>query len=306
MRRRTTERLLAGLALSAGLAVGGPAWADEAASSDDGSSSPDDGPSSPDDGSSSPDDGWIELSVPVDFGSALDDPALDGAPNGTDDAGLAELVALDPDSELALPGKSPTLRSRVGVRPWLGAFVRERTTGPARGSAGAGATVGWQWWSLRATTLQPAGETQLQAVAPFGGLKGWQLGLDSVHGAWLGPVGLLVGPSVQAGALNGPADLDPISPALLLGPTARLALQLGSLVPWVAGGPRWQLAGSRPHGGATALGGPWDGLALGAGVVLDSRPLGLRLSAERIDTIGDSGTRARTWQAALGLHLRLL
>jgi hypothetical protein len=150
--------------------------------------------------------------------------------------------------------------------------------------------------------VQPAGETRLRALGAFGGVDGWDLSLESTHGAWLGPVGLLAGPAVRAGALAtrraGALSADTTAPAALsLGPQARLALQLGPVVPWAAATPAWLLAGDR----APVAGRPWHELELAGGVALDTRPVGFRLSgAWRELSAGNA------WEAALGVQLRVL
>lgn len=226
------------------------------------------------------DSGWLTLDVPADFGSAL----ASALPPSQDPAARPSL-APEPD----LPPPPAPLRGRWGLRPWLGA-----TGLGGRWGGAAGASVSHQWWTLTSRAVQPAGETRLRALGAFGGVDGWDLSLESTHGAWLGPVGLLAGPALRAGALSA----DTTAPAALsLGPQARLALQLGPVVPWAAATPAWLLAGDR----APVAGRPWHELELAGGVALDTRPVGFRLSGAWREL-----SAGAAWEAALGLQLRVL
>lgn len=239
-------------------------------------------------------DGWLDLSVPVDFGSALDS-ALETTLPATAEADLAEATLVtEPPSD-----PPQLLRGRFGLRPYLGLTGLDGTWGGA-----AGLTVSHQWWPLRERVLRPAGQSELRGCLPFGPVSGWDLRLDSTHGAWLGPVGLLLGPSLRAGALRAEAASAPV--ALTLGPQARLAVRAGPLTPWAALTPAWLLAGER----GDLLDAPWDELTTTAGLALDGKPLGLRLSGEwrRVSVThpADPPGLSTLWQANLGLHLRLL
>lgn len=209
---------------------------------------------------------WVDLSVPADFGSAV--PSVDPA------------------------SAEPALRGRFSFRPWLG-FIG--LPGDAGGWGGvAGGVIGHQWWSLRSAVVRPAGETRLRLVAPFGELRGWQTELDVAAGVWLGPVGLLAGPTLRADRMlwRGGAEL---APALTVGPQLRLAATAGPITPWVAVAPSWIVAGGRP-----GLSGPWDEARVEAGLVIDVRPVAFRLSgAATWSAVG------LVWTGTLGLQLRL-
>lgn len=214
-----------------------------------------------------PEPEWVDLSVPVDFGSAVPD--------------------VDPTATAG-----PALRGRFSLRPWLGFIGLPGDEGGWGGIAGG--VVGHQWWSLRPTLVRPAGETRARLVAPFGELRGWQAELDVAAGVWVGPIGLLAGPTLRAERMlwRGGAEL---APALTLGPQLRLAAAAGPLTPWVAVAPSWILAGQR-----TGLRGPWDEARVEAGLVIDVRPVAFRLSGGA--TWSSVGL---VWSGALGLQLRL-
>lgn len=214
------------------------------------------------------DDGWTPIEGGgADFGSAL------GA------AGLAESAA----------PAGPSLRSRLAMRPVLALAVAEGQVGPALGGS-----LTHQWWSLRPGRLAPVGETRLRATALLGALDGHELSLVSTHGAWWGPVGLSLGPAAVHQRLNGEGEV--LAPALSLGGEGRLAFRLGPLTPWASAGPGWWVMGERAH-----FSGALDELRLGLGLAWDGRPVGLRLSAERLL----SGAPPVD-SLSLGLHLRVL
>lgn len=214
------------------------------------------------------DDGWtpIEGGEP-DFGSAL------GA-----------VV----QAETATPA-GPSLRARWALRPVLALTVAEGQVAPALGGS-----LTHQWWSLRAGRRAPVGETRLRAMALLGALDGHQLSLVSTHGAWWGPVGLSLGPAAVHQRLVGEGEV--LAPALSLGGEGRLAFRLGPLTPWASAGPGWWVMGGR-----APLSGAVDELRLGLGLAWDGRPVGLRLSAERLL----SGAPPLD-SLSLGLHLRVL
>lgn len=226
------------------------------------------------------DEGWIPLDVPVDFGSAISGP-----PPEPDDASALGLPRV-------ISGQTTRYRGRWSVRPWLGMVGLPGDAGGIGGTAGG--LVSHQWGDLRALPIRLAGETRLRAIAPFGQVAGWQLELDSAVGGWLGPVGLFAGPALRAdrAAWRGGATLPA---ALLLGPQLRVAFDLGPVTPWIAATPAWILAGDRASTAA-----PWDEGRLEAGVVVDLRPVGFRLSGGAYHAAVGVG-----WDATLGLQLRL-
>ncbi len=234
--------------------------------------------------------GWIELSAPVDFGSAIDDLEPLDQPDAPDLRALAVAYGdeLGDDER-----EGPRLRARWALRPYLGATGLAVQDGGWGGRAGL--VVGHQWWSLTTGKVRPAGHTELQATLPFGALRGWEVGLDATAGAWLGPVGLLAGPSMLADRQTW-RDGAQVQPALDLGPQARLAVRLGPLVPWAAATPSWLLVGDRP-----GLDAPWDQLRVTAGLAIDSRPLAWRLSGSWRDLAAGPA-----WEAALGVHLKVM
>jgi hypothetical protein len=226
------------------------------------------------------DDGWIPLDVPVDFGSAISGPPPE--PDDTSAIGLPRVIS----------GQTTRYRGRWSVRPWLGMIGLPGDAGGIGGTAGG--LVSHQWGDLRTIPVRLAGETRLRAIAPFGQVAGWQLELDSAVGGWLGPVGLFAGPALRAdrAAWRGGATLPA---ALLLGPQLRVAFDLGPVTPWIAATPAWILAGARDPTSA-----PWHEGRLEAGVVLDLRPVGFRLSGGAFHSAVGVG-----WDATLGLQLRL-
>lgn len=245
---------------------------------------PEPSPTPPDKAPSEPappadDAGWIDLSVPVDFGSAVDGPVRPepGDPEAPDLAALRQPLKL---------------RGRFSIKPWLGFIGLGDDDGGYGGTAGG--VLGHQWWSLTRGVARPAGETRLRVVAPFGQLKGWEAELDSTAGVWIGPIGLLGGVALRGERLLW-KDGAELVPALTLGPQLRLAAEVGPITPWVAATPAWRIAGDR-----AVLSGPWDEAKLEAGLGFELRPVGFRLSGT-----GTWTTVGVTWEAAVALQLRL-
>lgn len=125
----------------------------------------------------------------------------------------------DPGADAAADGR---VRGKPFVRPQLGLALRD---GDA--AARLGAVVGHAWWTLGERTVQLGGETALRATAPIGGASGWRVDLGTRAGPWLGPVSLWIGPALRADAERWSAGT--LSPALLVGGTADLGLDLGNL-----------------------------------------------------------------------------
>lgn len=225
----------------------------------------------------------------VDFGSAVETGLESQAAEEELPPELAGMVAAA--ASLADP-LGQTIKGRFGVRPWLGLAWRP----DADSGAGVhlGGLVSHQWWGLAKRAIRPAGETRLRAVGTVGGLSGWAVGLDATAGAWLGPVGLLVGPAILSDRVSA-ADRVVIPTAVAVGPTGRLALRVGSVTPWFGVTPTWVVSGDR-DGLSDA---PWDELAMQGGVVWDRRPMGLRATFSWREL--DSGPLA---EAALGIHIR--
>lgn len=236
------------------------------------------------------DDGWIDLGVRVDFGSAVESGMEAQAAEETLPPELEGLFASV--AQLSEGEDRRAMRDgRWGFRPWLGWVgfsSKARSTG-----ATLGGQLSHQWWTLVERPVRPAGETRLRAVGVLGDVGGWSVSLDATAGAWIGPVGLLAGPSLQADRVR--ADAGTLEPALGVGPTARLAARMGKLTPWVGLTPAWLIAGERP--GIEA--GPWDELGRHAGLVWDRRPIGIRVTGGwRTVSAGD------LYEATVGLHLR--
>lgn len=228
--------------------------------------------------------GWIELSVPVDFASAVDQP------KSISDASEGKIL----ESMLSLPTAGLQLRGRWAIRPWLGVTGLGGQTGGYGGTLGA--QFGHQWWSLREHTVRPAGETRIRGLLFYGGVSGAQLDVDSTAGVWFGPVGVMAGPALRLDRLHWHGDAN-LPTALSLGPEGRLAVQIGPVTPWAAVTPSWILVGSR----SGVRDAPWSELTVEAGVAFDTHPVALRLSGARTSTIVGP-----TWEAALGFQLNVL
>jgi hypothetical protein len=235
------------------------------------------------------DPGWVDLpTTPGDFGSALDalgtPPAEEVEPEPQDGASPPSPAEIAP-----APERVPALlRDRWGVRPRISAVGR---VGGQWGIALGGSVV-HQWWAITERPLHGVGETRLDLSGRVGKIEGPDLRLTSVHGAWIGPVGLTAG---GAARLDRYGDGTPELPlALTVGPQARLALKLGWAVPWGAFTPAWIVAGERPP--AKNL----DEWTAEGGVDLDGRPLTWRFSG----ALRETGT-GRLWEAGFGLHLHL-
>jgi hypothetical protein len=225
---------------------------------------------------------WIDLDVAPSTGSALGSVA-------TDPSDLASSTAL----VLPPPPDVARFRGRWGLRPWLGAMGLVAKPEPTW-AAGAGVVVVHQWWPLERDGVAVVGQTRVQALFPFGGMRGWALGLDSVVGPWIGPIGLLAGPAMRADAFT-PKRGAKVKPALGVGPTARVVARAGMLTPWVGATPVWLVSGDRT-GVADS---PFDELDLATGLEWRSNPIAYRLSASR-----RSVATGALWQVALGIHLR--
>jgi len=119
--------------------------------------------------------------------------------------------------------------------------------------------------------------------------------LESTAGAWLGPVGVFVGPTLRLDGWR--RDEVEVAPGLTAGPTGRLSIRVSSLV--LSGGvtPLWALSTPPPAAPET----PWHALVAHGAVALDRRPFAWRLTVERAQYGVDA-----LWTMALGVQLRLL
>lgn len=226
----------------------------------------------------------------VDFNSAVETSFSEQATQGEQEAltpgQLQTLMGDVDDAEASAAPRTTIVRDRFGVRPVLG-VVGEASNGAVGGNVGG--MVTHQWWTLREAVVKPVGESRLWATAPFGGVRGWRVGVDATAGTWIGPVGVLAGPAFRADRLTvtGGPQLWGTTP--WVGGSGRLAVKAGKVVPWVSAAPLWD---------ATAFdAGP--ALELQGGLVLQTSPLSLRLTGGT-RTVGD----LTVWDAILGLHLR--
>lgn len=240
------------------------------------------------------DGGWILLEGHAGLPSALDGFEAQAAELAAEETARPEDFLpseLPPGARRALLADKATVRARWGLRPWAGAQVLEGVGG----SAALGLQLGHSWWSLVDRAVVPVGESQLRLSAPLGA-RGWAASADVTAGAWVGPVGLLIGPAARAERwVQGERGL---GPALDVGGGGRLALRAGKVAAYVGLAPLWTVAGERRALGDDAL--LYDALSTTGAVYFDLRPFAWRLGAERRDT-----GEGVLWQAALGLQLRI-
>ncbi len=213
---------------------------------------------------------WIELEPAPPLPSALD-----------------EIVPSDTTTEGSAPVEA-SLRARWYVRPRAAVTVLDVGWHPDLGIA-----VGHQWWKFTDVAVAPAGETRLVATLPLGE-PGYDLSLDAVGGAWLlDRFGLLAGVAIEADRIRWSALRNDRS--LGLGPTARVAIQLGIVTPWAEAASLWTIDGDRlPLADA-----PWDAFRTRAGLLFGRR---FQLRVDGAHTATGSGER---WEASAGVHLHL-
>lgn len=285
-----------------------PSPPDSAASSPDDSATPDDSaPAAPDDSAppdsappdsaapapppDDPDDGWLSIGLEADFGSAVETGLEADVSAGTLPPELQGLIATAATQAPEAPRRP---RGRFGVRPVLGVQGALPLEGASTWGGSAGARLVHQWWTLRDTAVRPAGETRLTAAGLFGGVSGYDLRLDTAGGTWLGPVGLFAGGLARFDRQQS-RSAELLAPALGVGPSARLALELGPVVPWAGVSPTWLVRGDRAGRAGTSS----DELTIDGGVVLHGRLIELRVGG---------GTRlvhtGQLWSGTAGLHIR--
>jgi hypothetical protein len=201
----------------------------------------------------------LDLDLDLALPSALErfDPAVDtlsreGAPElEALTSELPELGALD-----ALVDGGGLLRGRFGARPrlaWSGRF------GEPGGGLRGGLVLRHQWWSLLPVGPTWVGESQLAGSIGFAGQRGPGASLQSVAGAWLGPVALAVGPRLAWDRIAFNSG-DELEPGLSLGPILNLGAELGPVALQLGAGPCWLLTGEREPA-ALPLGDEWMGAA---------------------------------------------
>jgi hypothetical protein len=213
---------------------------------------------------------WVELEPAPELPSALD-----------------EIVPEDASAETAAPATA-SVRARWYVRPRVAVTVLDDGWHPD-----LGLVVGHQWWKFTDVALAPAGETRLVATLPLG-VPGYDLALSTTAGLWLARrAGLFVGPRVDADRTRWNDSLT--DRAIVLGPLARLVVDLGPVKPWFEIEPAWIVAGPRPP----IADAPWDAFSERAGLLLGERFM-LKLDGAH-ETTG-SGER---WEASVGVHFRV-
>jgi hypothetical protein len=214
---------------------------------------------------------WIELEPAPDLPSAID-------------------AIVEPDAvvEPTPDAREATLRARWYLRLRAGITVLDDRWHPD-----LGITAGHQWWKFTDVAIAPAGETRLIATLPLGE-PGYDVSLDAVGGAWLlDCVGVLVGPTLEADRTRwSEAHTDR---AVAVGPSARVAIQLGVLTPWGDVAPQWIVGGDRPPLAEA----PWDAFRARAGLLFGRR---FQLRVDGAHTATGSG---EVWEASAGVHLHL-
>ncbi len=234
----------------------------------------------------------ILIDVDVSFPSALDRVDQAAEELGQEpSANLGDLVGTVPDMD-PLADDGGLVRGRFGVRPrlaWTG-----RLGAPGAGMRG-GLVLRHQWWSLLPIGPQWVGESALSASLAFAGVRGPELSLQSLAGAWVGPVALTVGPraSWDRIAFSDGTDLDG---GLTLGPVASVGVELGPVALQLGAGPSWLLVGERGPA-SLPVGDEWLGLAA---VGLELGVLRWTLRGQARET--DAGTLL---DVSLGLNLAL-
>ncbi len=207
--------------------------------------------------------------IVLDLGDALVLPsALDRVDGSAEELSeepspeLQDLVDAVPELAPMAEGSGDLVRGRFGVRPrlaWSG-----RLGAPGGGMRG-GLVLRHQWWSLLPLGPQWVGESALSASLAFAGSRGPALSLQSLAGAWAGPVALTLGPRVAWDRVSFAKGED-LAAGLVLGPLVSLGAEAGPVALQLGGGPCWLLAGER--GAADLpLGDEWLGQA-GVGVAL--------------------------------------
>ncbi len=198
----------------------------------------------------------IVIDLDVAFPSALE--RLEPSAEAIAREGTPELEAITAElPELAgLIDGGGLLRGRFGLRPrlaWVG-----RLTEPGGGMR-AGLTLRHQWWSLLPLGPQWVGESALRGSLGFAGARGAEASLQSVAGAWAGPISIAVGPRLAWDGAEFSSGA-PLEPVLGAGPLAMLGTELGPVGLQLGGGPAWLLAGEREAAGLP-VGHEWYGLA---------------------------------------------
>jgi hypothetical protein len=282
-----------------GLLLGAIAWAapltgqaqDDPPPADTGSppAEADPDPSAEPEASPAPEEPWLELGVVPDFSSAMETGLETDQETGTLSEMMGGLFAAGPAGGARRPA------GRWGVRPWLGVQGAQPTDAPGHFGGGAGVRIAHQWWMLTEAPVRLAGETRLQAAGLFGGVSGFDAVLDTLGGAWLGPVGLFGGGMVRADRRSWSPTVS-LPSAVGVGPAARVALQLGTLTSWAGVSPAWLVAGDRPGMDAA----PWDELSVQGGLVRHKDWSETRLTSS-MRYVDD----ALLWDLTVGFHLRI-
>jgi hypothetical protein len=218
---------------------------------------------------------WLELEPGPDLPSAIDAIV---EPDDVVEPGAAEARA----------PAAASFRTRWYLRPRLAVTALEDRWHPD-----LGITAGHQWWKFTDAVIAPAGETQVTATMPLGE-PGYDVSLDAVGGVWaFDRIGVLVGPTLEADRIRWTDAYTDHAGGL--GPSARLALQLGLLTPWGDVAPQWIVGGDRPP----LADAPWDSFRTRAGVIFGRR---FQLRLDGSHTATGSG---EVWEASAGVHLQI-
>jgi hypothetical protein len=136
------------------------------------------------------------------------------------------------------------LRGRFGFRPEASVIWRV----PPQGAAGArlGGTFMHRWWTVPPTgRVRWSGETSVSGAGVVGGVRGWEVSLDTSAGPWLGPLRIGLGPSLRSDRTHVPQTGELLAAALLVGGRLSMQVDAGVVLAWIQTAPVWAVAGAR-------------------------------------------------------------
>lgn len=173
--------------------------------------------------------------VPVQVAAAQAIPGAERLPSALDT--LVPGPGLDRLGDALDEVRPALVRSKLFARPTLGLAVAE---GVALLVGGAG---GHRWWTPAVGAVQLGGETVAGLTAPLGAARGYRVDVASTHGAWLGPVGLHLGPVLRVDREQWGSEV--LDDGILLGGAADLAVDVGPVAISAGALRLWPVRGAR-------------------------------------------------------------